>query len=371
MPWMYWQNHSIRELYHFQWCTLSIQITFIIHSADVSEHFIYCEASQRAIKTLLSAICHRLLHQDCMGGAKQNNFIIRNRLHMNVCFLPILRPNSAFLNPIGGLWKDPVWTFIWEAVHLKYLMRYLNISRYLRYFEMFQLPDISSDYRYVEISLEISWEILDALRYLLIYFQISPKKMHKSNIHWDLLNYILMYLRCWEISFYSFSDMFWHIPRYLILKRYTTDPTKDVLRYLERFKISWFVFRYLKLAKDIFWSRPVQVVRAVLRRRQRRLLLPAPAAERSISHSHGGRSRSVRSTAWRASQGAMFSWEVVLRHRAWLGVGIWPKRKPALSLLATSGNRRSHQSSTSRSACLQFLQSCCPSRALYIATRSQ
>ena len=29
-----------------------------------------------------------------------------------------------------------------------------------------------------------------------------------------------------------------------------------VFRYLARFKISSFVFRYLKMAKDIFWSRP-------------------------------------------------------------------------------------------------------------------
>ena len=58
----------------------------------------------------------------------------------------------------------------------------------------------------------------------------------------------------------------------------------------------------------------------------------------------------------------MFSSEVVWR----------PNEILPLFLFATSGNKCSHPSSTSRSAGLQFLLSCCcPSRALYIATRLQ
>ena len=61
----------------------------------------------------------------------------------------------------------------------------------------------------------------------------------------------------------------------------------------------------------------------------------------SSSHSHGALSSPVRSTAWRASQGAMFSSEFVRRHCARLCVGRGLKRKPAL---------RRH------SSCLQLLE---------------
>ena len=94
------------------------------------------------------------------------------------------------------------------------------------------------------------------------------------------------------------------------------------------------------------------------------------------SHRHGARlgSRPVRSTAWSASQGAiLFSSEVAATPTS-AGRELRTQTKACralpLFLIVTSGtwNKRSHPSSTSRST---GLQSCCPSRALYIATRSQ
>ena len=64
-----------------------------------------------------------------------------------------------------------------------------------------------------------------------------------------------MYLQCWEISFDLFWDIFFHIPRYL-------DWSKDIPIQSRCFEISRKVqdilirLRYLKIAEDIFVSRP-------------------------------------------------------------------------------------------------------------------
>ena len=92
--------------------------------------------------------------------------------------------------------------------------------------------------------------------------------------------------------------------------------------------------------------------------------------ERINSHSHGAEAarsgqqskepHRAQSSAQRSSGDTALGWAA-----AWVAD---PNESLPLFLLATSGNKRSHPSSTSRSPGLQFLRSCCPSRALYIAT---
>ena len=182
------------------------------------------------------------------------------------------------------------------------------------------------------------------------------------------------------ITFFRYLLSLCHIQRYLGFEKYIQS-NQDVLRYPERFKISWFDFRYLKMAKDIFWSRvPTSTGGSVLLRGSWCcgwcfLHLPPPLTrsgpaqtdvsnafrvyywtERSSSHSHGAswRVSQAQSSGQRSSCDAALGWAVAGPNEAFPFSCLQP--------LETSAATRPAP---------EFLRSCCPSRALYTASRSQ